>query len=93
MSAKSNDAGPWKLGTSYLIRTVTQYVVGRLVAVHEHELVLEHASWVADTGRFHDALQSGRLNEVEPFPAPVIVGRGAVVDATEWSHALPTAQK
>ena len=94
MSARATiEAGPWKVGTSYLVRTVTQFIVGRLVAVHDLELVFENASWVADTGRFHDALKTGALSEVEPFVAGVIVGRGSIVDATEWSHPLPTAQK
>ena len=88
-----NVAGPWVIGTNYLIRTVTMIQTGLLVAVTEHELMLEDAAWVADTGRFHDALKTGDLNEVEPFIRPVIVGRGAIVDATEWVHELPKTQK
>jgi hypothetical protein len=68
---------------------VTYFVVGKLSEVHPMELVLTEASWVADTGRFHAALETGRLAEVEPFTRPVIIGRNAVVDATEWTHALP----
>lgn len=58
--------------------------LGRLVAVGEHELVLEDASWIADTGRFSDALKTCEFNEVEPFPdGRVIIGRGSVIDAVE----------
>ena len=85
--------GPWKSGEAYLIRTVTMFVVGRLLEVYDQELVLIDAAWVPDTGRFHDALVTGRLNEVEPFPGLVIVGRGSIVDATQWVHSLPLAQK
>jgi hypothetical protein len=84
------NAGPWRVGRAYLIRTVTYFVLGRLTAVYEHELVLEEASWVADTGRFHECLKTGKLAEVEPFVSPVIVGRSSVCDSTEWTHALPT---
>jgi len=88
---------PWQIGKSYYIRTVTMYIVGKLEAVYETELVLSSASWVANSGRFHDALKGGvsKLDEVEPFPADqsVIVGRGALIDATIWAHDLPKIQK
>jgi hypothetical protein len=84
---------PWKVGTCYFIRTVTMFLVGRLVWFGDRELVLDQASWIADTGRFYDALSTGRLSEIEPFPRPVIVGRGSIIDATEWTHALPLVQK
>lgn len=72
----------WKIGEKYLIRTVTMIDTGRLVAVTDHELVLEEAAWIADTGRFSEAISSSEFSEVEPFPdGQVIVGRGAVVDA------------
>ena len=54
---------PYKVGESYLLRTVTMIVVGKLEWVGEQELLLSSASWVADTGRFHDALKKGTLNE------------------------------
>jgi hypothetical protein len=73
---------PWEVGAIYLIRTVTMIDTGRLVAVGPQELVLEDAAWIADTGRFSDALKSLSFNEVEPFPdGRVIVGRGGIIDA------------
>ena len=87
------DHGPWRVGTCYFVRTVTMHVVGRLVAVYPGELVLADPAWVADSGRFHAALKTGNLKEVEPFPLAVIVGRGAIVDATEWSHPVPLTLK
>lgn len=83
----------FELGKSYFIRTATYHVVGRLIAIYPEELVLEEASWVADSGRFHTALKTGELNEVEPFVNPCIVFRGGGIDATEWSHPLPGKQK
>ena len=55
---------------------------GRLVAVTDKELVLEDAAWIADTGRFSDALKKCQFNEVEPFPdGKVILNRSAIIDA------------
>lgn len=84
---------PWKVGTSYLVRTVTLYCLGRLSAIYPGELVFENASWVADTGRWNHALVTGELDEVEPHVGPCIVCRGAVVDAVEWAHDLPSKVK
>lgn len=86
---------PWCVGQCYLIRTVTYHVLGRLAWVGPTELVLEDASWVADSGRWHEALAKGVLSEVEPAPAPgaAIVGRGAIVDAYPWHHPLPRIAK
>lgn len=84
---------PYTIGQSYLIRLVTHYWLGRLVAVHERELVLENASWIADTGRYHKAVDIDSLVEVEPRKGPIIIGRGALVDCAEWHSALPTDPK
>jgi hypothetical protein len=88
------DNSAWEIGKGYLIRTVTMINTGRLVAVTKQELVLEDAAWIADTGRFSNALNSGDFNEVEPYPeGRVIIGRGAVIDAVQLKTALPRVQK
>lgn len=85
---------PWNIGSNYIIRTVTMHLTGKLVSVHEHELVLEDAAWIACSKRWATTLTTGEFEEVEPFPSgPVIVGRGAIVDAAVWPHALPRKQK
>ena len=83
---------PWCVGKNYHIRTVTHYWTGRLVEVTPQELVIEEAAWIASTGRFTDFFANGP-DEVEPVEGPVIIGRGAVVDAQEWIIALPRGQK
>lgn len=94
---KGNEGGthPYSVGKNYFIRTVTHHLTGKLIKVTAKELVLEGAAWIADDGRFHDALKTGKLNEVEPFPSEceVIVGRGSLIDAVEWLHKLPQDQK
>lgn len=83
----------WQIGANYLIRTVTHIQTGRLVAVDEHELTIEDAAWIADTGRFAGALAKADFSEVEPFPdGPVLVGRGALIDAVQIP-SLPRVQK
>lgn len=85
--------GPWEIGENYLIRTVTMIDTGRLVAVTPQELVLEDAAWIADTGRFADAIAKCEFGEIEPFPAgKVIIGRGSIVDAVKIKTA-PRSQK
>jgi len=84
---------PWKVGKAYLIRTVTMALTGNLKAVHDQELVLTDAAWIADTGRFADAVSKAEFGEVEPFPdGDVIVGRGSVIDAT-IINKVPRSQK
>jgi hypothetical protein len=84
---------PWQIGTNYFIRTVTHHYTGRLEAVYQKELVLSECAWIADDGRFHTALSTGELNEVEPMLGNVIIGRASVIDASVWTHKLPRTQK
>jgi hypothetical protein len=93
MFPKCAQDSPWVIGKTYLIRTVTMIQTGRLVQVTEQELVLEDAAWIADTGRFANALKTCKFSEVEPFPdGQVIVGRGAIIDAVQI-YVVPREQK
>jgi len=83
----------FEVGKKYFIRTATYHVVGLLTNVYCNELVLSNASWIADSGRFNAALNSGIFEEIEPFVNDVIVSRGGIIDATEWNHELPTKVK
>lgn len=82
----------FEIGKCYFIRTVTLYQVGRVVSVSSKFVKLEDASWIADTGRFADALKTGKFSEIEPI-GNWAVGLGAIVDFGEFSHKLPTDQK
>jgi hypothetical protein len=82
------------IGKPVFVRTVTMHYTGRLKAVYSQELVITDAAWVADSGRFSDALKTGSLNEVEPYPdGSVVVGRGGVTDVSAWHYGLPRVQK
>ena len=95
MCGSRDKKSPYKIGQAYLIRTVTMIYTGRLVSIHEHELVVTEAAWIADTGRWAQACAEGKLSEVEPYVSGdnVIVSRGAILDVSPWHKDLPTVQK
>lgn len=89
----ATDNSAWEIGKNYLIRTVTMIDAGKLVAVTAQELVLENAAWIANTGRFSDAVAKAEFGEVEPFPdGRVIIGRGSIIDAVQIK-LVPRIQK
>lgn len=81
------------VGRNVFVRTVTHHHTGRLVHADASFLTLADAAWIADDGRFHTALASGKLNEVEPFPGECLVNVGAIIDVCEWFHELPRVAK
>jgi hypothetical protein len=84
----------YQVGAKLFIRTVTFHYVGLVTFVSDTEIVMENVGWVADSGRFAKALKTGNLNEIEMYPpGSVSIGRGAIVDSSFWSHALPTETK
>ncbi len=83
---------PFEGGEAYFIRTVTYHLVGRVKHVLRDFLVLEQASWAADSGRFTQAILKGTLNEVEPV-GRAYVSLGSIVDAFPWAHPLPKEQR
>jgi hypothetical protein len=80
-------------GKKVLIRTVTNYYTGQVEGATEQFIILSGAAWIADTGRFHTALATGKLEEVEPYPDRCWVALGAIVDICEWNHELPRAAR
>lgn len=80
------------VGEKLFIRTVTYHLVGKVKAVTGNLIELADASWVAESGRFMQAIKDGTLNEVEPV-GRCWVNANAVTDLFPWAHALPKAQK
>lgn len=97
MFSQSNTVEPCPLpvGKNVFVRTVTYFFTGYLKSVTGGFLILEKAAWIADTGRFSDALASGVMGEVEPYPPnlPVFIGVGGLIDVVEWIGALPLVKK
>jgi len=83
---------PFVAGSTWFIRTVTYHLVGVVTGRYEHFLTLKDASWVADSGRFTQAIKEGKLSEVEPV-GEAVVNLDSIVDAFPWTHPLPMEQK
>lgn len=79
-------------GKKLFIRTVTYHLVGQVDSVVDGFIKLSTASWIADSGRFSNAIKEGTLSEVEPV-GEAYVSLGSIVDIFPWEHDLPTAQK
>ena len=92
-SNKETKPCPFKVGEKYLIRTVTVYVIGKVREVVGDFLVLDDASWIADTGKFSVAFTKGEFSEVERVPDGTIVNLGSITDAQTWLHTLPKDTK
>lgn len=84
---------PFRVGKKYFIRTVTYHVTGKVKKISGGFLVLEDAAWIADSGRFNEAINKGELNEVEPVDVQVMLNINSITDAYEWTHKLPREVK
>ena len=80
------------VGKKFFFRTVTYHLVGLVSKVMGDFLILENASWIADSGRFMDFLKKGTINEVEPC-GTAFINLSTVTDFFPWNHDLPTLQK
>lgn len=92
VTVKRKRSSAVEIGKSYFFRTVTFHLVGRAVAQRGSFVELADASWVADSGRFMQAIQKGELQEVEPV-GEAHVNLDTVTDFYPWRHPLPTKQK
>lgn len=84
---------PRKVGDKIFIRTVTHYYLGEIEAINGDWITLKEASWIADTGRFHDFLKEGKCNEYEAFIDSVDIPMGSIIDVTRWNFPLFKGQK
>lgn len=83
---------PFEVGGKYFIRTVTYHLTGKVEAIQGNFLVLSDASWIADSGRFNEAIAKGTLSEVEPV-GTAFVNMNSITDAFPWKHELPKKVK
>jgi hypothetical protein len=80
------------VGKKLFIRTVTYHLTGKVKSRVGNFLSLEDAAWIADSGRFMNAIEDGELNEVEPV-GDAWVNMDSIVDMFPWKHKLPKEQK
>lgn len=83
----------FKKGQNVLIRAVTFHYIGTIQDIDESFITLYPACWLANSGRFGNALRTGELSEYEEMPDGVLVKQSAIVDATPWRHDVPTGDK
>ena len=87
-----SNVNPFKVGEKYFIRTVTHAHSGKVKYSSGQFLVLENAAWIADTGRFYDAIKNTEFDEIEPFTNDLILNMESIIDATIISGSLPEEQ-
>lgn len=80
------------VGSKFFFRTVTYHMVGEVKKVVGRFVLLKNASWIADSGRFMNAIKDGELSEVEPV-GTAYLNMDTVVDFFPWVHKLPAEQK
>lgn len=80
------------VGQKWFFRTVTYHMVGEVKKIVGRFAYLKDASWVADSGRFTQAIKEGTLSEVEPV-GYAFINLDTVVDFFPWEHELPKEQK
>ena len=82
------------IGKAFFFRAITYHLVGMVESRIKgtNILRLSTASWVADSGRFMDAIKKGTLSEVEPVGI-AFINIDTVTDFFPWKHKLPTKQK
>ena len=80
------------IGKKLFIRAIPFHWVGKVKGRIGDFLELENASWVADSGRFMQAIKDGNLHEVEPV-GQAFVNIKAISDFIPWNHDLPKEQK
>ena len=87
------------IGKCFFFRTVSYHILGRVKSVIDvcgtkFFLLETGSSWVADSGRFSEAINNGCLNEVEVIKkSNHLVNPDSCVDILEWNHPLPTETK
>ena len=80
------------IGKKLYIRTVTYHLTGKVKARIGNFFHLVEAAWIADSGRFMDAIKKGELSEVEPV-GEAMVNVNSITDMFIWKHELTNEQK
>jgi hypothetical protein len=80
------------VGKKWFFRAVPFHLIGKVTKRIGDILELEDACWVADSGRFMQAIKEGKLSEVE-LTGKAFINLKAVCDFYPWRHKLPKEQK
>ena len=91
LSGMQKDNG-FRVGQKLFIRTITYHITGEITSIDGDFLTLRDAAWIADSGRFADALVSCEFDEVEPLPDGWRVNTAAITDCGPIER-LPKEQR
>ncbi len=80
------------VGQKLFIRTVTYHALGKVVKRMGAFIQLETATFVADSGKFSEAIKNGTLSEYE-YVGTMWVNLSSVVDFFPWKHELTKTSK
>lgn len=81
------------LDRNVIIRTVPYDYTGHAEEVKDGSLVLSDAAWIVEIGGWSNALLTGELSKVEPYPGNAFVTLLSIVDFSAWDHPLPRETK
>lgn len=70
-------------------RCVTYHYVGKIERVLPYEVLLSNPVWVADSGKWQRAYETGELTDYMHGPDYLLLGRLSIVDAGPWTAAPP----
>lgn len=78
----------YKIGSDYVIRTVTMIYLGQIKSENSDSIILEDCAWIPDTSRWSEFLKGEKPNEMEPYQNDVIIYKGGILDATEINNKI-----
>ena len=78
----------YKVGSDYVIRTVTMIYLGQVKSEDSETITLEDCAWIPDTSRWSGFLEGKKPNEMEPYQNDVLIYKGAILDATELTKKI-----
>ena len=86
-----------KEGQNVFVRTVTYHYTGKIKTINlpAKEISLVDAAWIADSGRFANAMKTGDFSEVEPYPDnfELVINTQAIIEKGIIDFPLPRGQK
>lgn len=84
----TNGPSFYKMGSDYVIRSVTMIYLGKLKKETSEALILEDCAWIPDTSRWNEFLGGKKPNEMEPYSHDVIVYKSGILDSTELTKKI-----
>lgn len=89
-----------EVGKFYLFETPIKVFVGQVRRITKIHTELEDSAWVADSGRFYDAIKDGfykgeakTQSEIEPIQGYMIIENQAIISIIPWTHGKCSEQK